>query len=63
MLAKISQKAWEVGREPDVFVADDVRKNITVGAGYGYLFPGKFLKENTPGARNAILYMFATYKF
>jgi hypothetical protein len=53
----------EVGREPDVFVTDDVQKNITVGAGYGYLFPGEFLKENSPGVRNAILYAFATYKF
>lgn len=53
----------DVGQEPDLFVTDDLRKNITLGAGYGYLFPGEFLKENSPGVRNAILYTFATYKF
>ena len=53
----------DVGREPDLSAKYDVRSNITVGVGYGYLFAGRFLKENSRGDRASIVYTFATYKF
>jgi hypothetical protein len=53
----------DVGQEPDILAQYDVRENITVGAGYGYLFAGRFLTENSPGNRAAIIYTYASYKF
>jgi len=53
----------DVGLEPDLSAKYDVQKNITVGAGYGYLFAGRFLTENSGGDRASIVYTFATYKF
>jgi Alginate export len=53
----------DVGQEPDLSAKYDVRKNITLGAGYGYLFAGRFLTENSAGDRSSIVYTFATYKF
>jgi hypothetical protein len=53
----------DVGVEPDVSAKYQIRENITVGAGYGYLFAGRFLTENSPGSRASIVYTFATYKF
>ena len=53
----------DVGVEPDVFAKYDLRENFTVGAGYGYLFAGRFLTENSPGSPASIVYTFATYKF
>ncbi len=52
-----------VGQEPDLLTKYDIRSNIIVGAGYGYLFAGTFLKENSKGDRATIVYTFATYKF
>jgi hypothetical protein len=52
-----------VGQEPDLFSKYDVRPNIIVGAGYGYLFAGPFLVENSKGDRATIVYTFVTYKF
>jgi hypothetical protein len=53
----------DVGQEPDLLARYDLRANVTVGAGYGYLFAGRFLKENSPGDRATIDYAFATYRF
>jgi hypothetical protein len=53
----------DVGLEPDLSAKYDVRENITVGAGYGYLFAGRFLTENSTGDRASIVYTYATYKF
>jgi hypothetical protein len=53
----------DVGLEPDLSAKYDVQKNVTVGAGYGYLFAGRFLTENSAGDRASIVYTFATYKF
>jgi hypothetical protein len=52
-----------IGQEPDLFVKYDVRTNVTVGTGYGYLFAGRFLQENSAGDRASIVYTYATYKF
>ena len=53
----------DIGQEPDLLAQYAVRENITVGAGYGYLFAGRFLTENSSGSRASIIYTFATYKF
>lgn len=53
----------DVGLEPDISAKYDVRQNITVGAGYGYLFAGRFLAENSPGDRASIVYAYGMYKF
>jgi hypothetical protein len=53
----------DVGLEPDLSAKYDIQKNVTVGAGYGYLFAGRFLTENSAGDRASIVYTFATYKF
>jgi hypothetical protein len=53
----------DVGLEPDVSGKYDIRENVTVGAGYGYLFAGRFLTENSAGDRASIVYTYATYKF
>lgn len=66
MLVKIPKTGAlhrDVGLEPDLSAKYDVRQNITVGAGYGYLFAGRFLTENSPGDRASIVYTYATYKF
>jgi hypothetical protein len=53
----------DVGLEPDLSAKYDLQKNIIIGAGYGYLFAGRFLTENSAGDRASIVYTFATYKF
>jgi hypothetical protein len=53
----------DVGDEPDLFAKYDVRPNITLGVGYGYLFAGPFLTANSKGDRASIVYTYATYKF
>ncbi|MBZ5645412.1 MAG: alginate export family protein [Acidobacteriia bacterium] len=53
----------DVGQEPDLLAKYDVRENISIGAGYGYLFAGRFLTEHSAGERASIVYTFATYKF
>jgi hypothetical protein len=53
----------DIGQEPDLSANFSVRRNITIGAGYGYLFVGRFLTENSPGDRASIVYTFMTYKF
>jgi len=53
----------DVGDEADLFAKYDVRPNITLGLGYGYLFAGPFLTANSKGDRASIVYTYATYKF
>jgi hypothetical protein len=52
-----------VGQEVDLSCKYQVRKNIDTGAGYGHLFAGSFLAQNSPGASASIAYSFVTYKF
>jgi hypothetical protein len=52
-----------VGIEPDVLAKYEIRQDLAFGAGYGYLFAGRFLSENSPGSHASIIYTFATYKF
>jgi hypothetical protein len=49
-----------VGQEADVFAVYRY-KRFQVGAGYGYLAPGEFLRRTTPGIGPTYVYLFHTY--
>lgn len=49
-----------VGQEADVFGTYQY-KHSTFGAGYGYFFPGQFIRQTTPGAGPNYLYVFHSY--
>lgn len=53
----------DVGQEVDVFMSYAFAPQLTFGAGFGHLFPGRFLKENSPGSGTSFPYLFATYHF
>lgn len=50
-----------VGEEVDVVFTFKPADHVTIGAGYGYLFPGDFLKQNTPGNGTSFPYIFLNY--
>ncbi len=50
-----------VGEELDITLVYKPAPYLTVGAGFGYLFPGKFLKRNTPGSATSFPYLFCNY--
>ncbi len=52
-----------IGNEADISFTSDIRKDIGIGAGYGHLFPGQFLIQNSPGSSTSIAYSFVTVKF
>ena len=49
-----------VGQDVDVFGTYKYR-HFQFGAGYGYLFPGEFVRKTTPGIAPTYLYIFHTY--
>lgn len=51
-----------VGRETDVFLTWTYA-HFTLGAGYGYLFPGAFLRGATRGVGPSYAYLFHSYAF
>ncbi len=53
----------DVGRELDIFMLWTPLPVVTFGAGFGHLFPGRFLKENSPGSGTSFPYAFLTYRF
>ncbi len=53
----------DVGRELDLACWYNLSSQMILGAGYGHLAPGRFLKENSPGSSTTFPYVFATYKF
>jgi alginate export protein len=53
----------DVGRELDVYLTFSPSQEVTLGAGFGHLFPGQFLKENSPGSGTSFPYAFLTYRF
>ncbi len=53
----------DVGREADIFAAWSPMREVTIGTGFGHLFPGRFLKENSPGSSTSFPYAFLTYRF
>ena len=53
----------QVGREADLYAVYTVSGQMGLGAGYGYLFPGRFLKQYSPGSGTSYPYVFLDYKF
>jgi hypothetical protein len=51
-----------LGREADLF-ATWKRGPLTLGAGFGYFFTGRFLKYTTPGLDQRLVYFYQTYSF
>ena len=49
-----------VGQDTDLFVTYKYR-HFQLGAGYGHLFMGSFLRTTTPGASPSYVYIFHTY--
>lgn len=53
----------KIGNELDAIFTVPVSKAVNLSGGIGYMFPGPFLKANTPGAGNTFTYLVAAYKF
>lgn len=53
----------DVGQEPDIFATYALAAEVTLGAGFAHLTPGRFLRENSPGGPTSFAYAFATYRF
>ena len=53
----------DVGKEVDASFRFAARRNVEIGAGYGHLFAGNFLKQNSAGSSASLGYTFATYRF
>jgi Alginate export len=53
----------DIGKEVDVYVTYDINRRLQLGAGFGHLYAGRFLKQNTPGGSTSYPYVFLDYKF
>lgn len=53
----------KIGDEADITFTVPLSPTITFGGGVGHMFPGPFLKANTPGGSNTFTFLFAGYKF
>jgi len=53
----------DVGHEIDAYLTYSPLKPLSIGAGFAHLFPGRFLKENSPGSGTSFPYAFLTYRF
>jgi len=51
-----------VGQELDGFVTY-AHSGFLIGAGFGHLFAGEFLRKTTPGVNTRYLYLFQSYSF
>lgn len=51
-----------VGQELDGFVTY-AKSGVQLGAGFGHLFAGEFLRKTTPGVNTRYLYLFQSYSF
>ena len=60
---KTGALSTDVGKEINASYAYGVRRNMEIGAGYGHLFAGNFLKQNSPGSSTSLGYTFAMYRF
>lgn len=52
-----------IGDELDAYGTYDVNRRLQFGAGYGHLFAGDFLKQNSKGADSSYPYVFVDYFF
>ena len=53
----------KVGNELDAVFTVPVSKAVSLSGGVGHMFPGPFLKANTPGHGNTFTYLVASYRF
>ena len=53
----------DIGKEGDVYGTYDVNRRLQLGAGFGHLVAGRFLKEASPGGNSSYPYAFADYHF
>ncbi len=53
----------DVGKEVDATFRYQTSRNTEIGAGYGHLFAGSFLEQNSPGSSTSVGYTFGTYRF
>lgn len=60
---KTGTLSTDVEKKINASYAYGVRRKMEIGAGYGHLFAGNFLKQNSPGSSTSIGYSFATYRF
>ncbi len=51
-----------VGEEMDIRVIWQVRRSLQLYGGYGYLLPGRFLEQSSPGASRHIAYLMWTLR-
>ncbi|HEY6292747.1 MAG TPA: alginate export family protein [Terriglobia bacterium] len=52
-----------IGNELDGWGTYDINRRLQIGAGYGRLFAGQFLKQNSGGADSSYPYAFLDYNF
>jgi len=53
----------DIGKEGDVYGTYDVNRRLQLGVGFGHVYAGRFLKQNTPGGNASYPYVFLDYKF
>lgn len=53
----------QIGREADLYGTYDINPRLQLGAGFGRLMAGSFLKKTTPGASVDYPYISVDYKF
>jgi hypothetical protein len=52
----------KIGDEVDATFTVPLTPTITIGGGIGRMFPGAFLKANTPGAADTFTFLFTNFK-
>jgi len=65
-LVKVSKggaRSTDIGKEGDLYGTYDVNSRLQIGAGFGHLIAGRFLKQATPGGNASYPYAFADYHF
>ena len=53
----------DIGKEGDIYATYDINRRLQLGTGFGHLYAGQFLKQNTPGASASYPYAFLDYTF
>lgn len=53
----------DVGQEADGYFKYDLRTNVNFGGGFGHLFAGAFLTQNSKGSDASYPYFFMSYLF
>jgi len=56
-------RSKDIGKEGDLYGTYDVNSRLQIGAGYGHLVAGQFLKQASPGGNSSYPYAFADYHF